>query len=75
MKGMHIGRGWRSLLKDESWHVIDSGSLVSNLKDIFKGTNDISMTKYCPHLDRIIKIQTNPPMTECDHCIEDMKKQ
>jgi len=33
----------------------------------------ICWQQYCPHLDRIIQISTNPHTTECEQCVVDIK--
>jgi hypothetical protein len=42
---------------------------------IFEGATDICITKYCPHLDKMITMKTNPFVCECEECIKDMENE
>ena len=49
---------------NESW--------ITSVTEIFKNAPSVSIQKYCLHLKRMIKIQSDPPMAECKQCLKDI---
>jgi Zn finger protein HypA/HybF involved in hydrogenase expression len=79
-KRVKVGQGLRQLEKEakkaihreqsvEDW----LGKFKEAAASIFKGATDVCITKYCPHLDKLITLKTNPYSCECEECIKDME--
>lgn len=40
-------------------------------KDIFKGAKEVTWHQYCPHLDRIVQLSTEPKRNQCELCVKE----
>jgi len=73
-KEVKIGRGMKELIKDftaaspEDWWL----TAKDGISNVFKGAKDLVYQKYCPHLDKLITIKTDPPTCECEECVKEM---
>lgn len=46
----------------------------SKVKDVFKDAEEVTWQQYCPHMDKIVQLSTEPERNQCELCIKEKFK-